>query len=55
VAGDLSQRPLLVPVKAVNFVDLLVAQHGVGLILLSGKTGAQASARCCLQDSGAVG
>ena len=29
--------------KAVNFVDLLVAQH-VGLILLSGKTGAEASA-----------
>jgi hypothetical protein len=28
VARDLSQRPLLVPVKAVNFVDLLVAQHG---------------------------
>jgi hypothetical protein len=30
VAGDLSQRPLLVPVKAVNFVDLFVAQHGWG-------------------------
>ena len=44
VAGDLSQRPLLVPVKAVNFVDLLVAQHGWGLILLSGKTGADARA-----------
>src|SRR5713101_1304377 len=40
---DLSQRPLLVPVKAVNFVDLFVAQHGVGLILLSGKTGAETS------------
>src|ERR1039458_10696679 len=32
------------PVKAVNFVDLLVAQHGWGLILLSGKTGADARA-----------
>src|SRR6266849_6390817 len=38
VAGDLSQRPFLVPVKAVNFVDLFVAPHGWGLILLSGKT-----------------
>ena len=44
VTGDLSQRPLLVPVKAVNLVDLFVAQHGWGLILLSGKTGAEARA-----------
>ena len=44
VAGDLSQRPFLVPVKVVNLVDLFVAQHGGGLILLSGKTGADARA-----------
>lgn len=44
VAGDLTQRPLLVPVQAVNFVDLFVAQHGWGLIPLSGKTGAEARA-----------
>src|SRR5713101_7403473 len=44
VAGDLSQRQFLVPVKAVNFVDLFVAPHGWGLILLSGKTGAEARA-----------
>src|SRR6266566_357742 len=42
VAGDLSQRPLLVPVEIVNLVDLFVAQHGGGLILLSVKSGAEA-------------
>src|SRR5712691_1917210 len=42
VAGDLSQRPLLAPVKIVNLVDLFVVQHGSGLILLSGKTGSEA-------------
>src|SRR5438445_7402825 len=32
------------PVKVVNLVNLFVAQHGSGLILLSGKTGADARA-----------